>query len=266
MPVRLTKRFRRLPPPLILAALYALLIAVGAALLKLPAAATVPITWSDALFTATSAVTVTGLVVLDTGADLTFFGQAVVAALIQLGGLGLMTFAVLVLAALGLPVGIWEACCSRGYRTTRPPDSRPHRNQQAWKRCADSYRVTLEGRIALVAKSDDRFSRLRLRGSDRPQCGDAVEKLAGDFGLVFTRCAFLIGVDRLLELRDRAVSADRWRWYRCRANLGQFPEVLGGGGECKLVFHPQRPPQPQTAQAEDALQMCKQHLDLLAPI
>lgn len=106
MPVRLTKRFRRLPPPLILAALYALLIAVGAALLKLPAAATVPITWSDALFTATSAVTVTGLVVLDTGADLTFFGQAVVAALIQLGGLGLMTFAVLVLAALGLPVGI----------------------------------------------------------------------------------------------------------------------------------------------------------------
>lgn len=106
MPVRLTKRFRRLPPPLILAALYALLIAAGAALLKLPAAATVPITWSDALFTATSAVTVTGLVVLDTGADLTFFGQAVVAALIQLGGLGLMTFAVLVLAALGLPVGI----------------------------------------------------------------------------------------------------------------------------------------------------------------
>ena len=106
MPVRLTKRFRRLPPPLILAALYALLIAVGAALLKLPAAATVPITWSDALFTATSAVTVTGLVVLDTGADLTFFGQAVVATLIQLGGLGLMTFAVLVLAALGLPVGI----------------------------------------------------------------------------------------------------------------------------------------------------------------
>lgn len=106
MPVRLTKRFRRLPPPLILAALYAFLIAVGAALLKLPAAATVPITWSDALFTATSAVTVTGLVVLDTGADLTFFGQAVVAALIQLGGLGLMTFAVLVLAALGLPVGI----------------------------------------------------------------------------------------------------------------------------------------------------------------
>ena len=102
----LTRRLRRLPPPLILAVLYAALIVLGAVLLKLPAAATVPITWSDALFTATSAVTVTGLVVLDTGADLTVFGQAVVAGLIQLGGLGLMTFAVLVLAALGLPVGI----------------------------------------------------------------------------------------------------------------------------------------------------------------
>jgi len=106
MPTRLSDRFRRTPPPLILAALYAVLIVMGASLLKLPSATTTAITWSDALFTATSAVTVTGLVVLDTGADLTLFGQAVVATLIQLGGLGLMTFAVLVLAALGLPVGI----------------------------------------------------------------------------------------------------------------------------------------------------------------
>jgi trk system potassium uptake protein TrkH len=105
-PARLSLRLRRLPPPLILSVLYALLIAGGAALLMLPAATTVPITWSDALFTATSAVTVTGLVVLDTGTHLTLFGQAVVAGLIQLGGLGLMTFAVLVLATLGLPVGI----------------------------------------------------------------------------------------------------------------------------------------------------------------
>jgi trk system potassium uptake protein len=106
MPTRLADRFRRTPPPLILAALYAVLIVMGASLLKLPSATTTAITWSDAMFTATSAVTVTGLVVLDTGADLTLFGQAVVATLIQLGGLGLMTFAVLVLAALGLPVGI----------------------------------------------------------------------------------------------------------------------------------------------------------------
>ncbi|MBV7396869.1 TrkH family potassium uptake protein [Mameliella sediminis] len=100
------REFAALPPPLILALLYALLILLGAALLLLPVAHTVPVTWSDALFTSTSAVTVTGLVVLDTGQDLTVFGQAVLAFLIQMGGLGLMTFAVLILGALGLPVGI----------------------------------------------------------------------------------------------------------------------------------------------------------------
>ncbi|MFC7705079.1 TrkH family potassium uptake protein [Plastorhodobacter daqingensis] len=94
------------PPPLILAALYAVLITIGAAVLMLPVSHRVPISWSDAIFTSTSAVTVTGLVVIDTGADLTLFGQMVVAFLIQMGGLGLMTFAVLILGALGLPVGI----------------------------------------------------------------------------------------------------------------------------------------------------------------
>lgn len=96
----------RIPPPAILATLYAALITVGAGLLKLPIAAPEPITWSDAIFTAASAVTVTGLVVIDTGSQLTIFGQAVVMALIQLGGLGLMTFAVLVLSMLGLPVSM----------------------------------------------------------------------------------------------------------------------------------------------------------------
>lgn len=95
-----------MPPPMILSALYAVLIVFGAAVLKLPVSHTVPITWSDAIFTSTSAVTVTGLVVIDTGAHLTLFGQMVVAFLIQMGGLGLMTFAVLILGALGLPVGI----------------------------------------------------------------------------------------------------------------------------------------------------------------
>jgi trk system potassium uptake protein len=104
--LRIANTLARLPPPLILAGLYAVLIAVGAAVLMLPVSRTVPITWSDAIFTSTSAVTVTGLVVLDTGADLTLFGQMVVAFLIQMGGLGLMTFAVLILGALGLPVGI----------------------------------------------------------------------------------------------------------------------------------------------------------------
>ncbi|MDK3017926.1 TrkH family potassium uptake protein [Pseudodonghicola flavimaris] len=101
-----SRRIARTPPPLFLAALYAALILAGALLLMLPVSRTIPLSWSDAIFTATSAVTVTGLVVFDIGSGLTLFGEIVLALLIQLGGLGLMTFAVLILGALGLPVGL----------------------------------------------------------------------------------------------------------------------------------------------------------------
>ena len=93
------------PPPLVLVMLYASLILVGTLGLMLPIATTAPISWSDAMFTATSAVTVTGLAVVDTGQGFTFFGQALICLLIQLGGLGLMTFAVLILSMLGIPIG-----------------------------------------------------------------------------------------------------------------------------------------------------------------
>lgn len=93
-------------PPLILLLLYAVLVGIGAGLLKLPLASIAPTSWAEAVFTSASAVTVTGLVVVDTGSHYTVFGQAVVAALIQLGGLGLMTFAVLILSALGMPIGL----------------------------------------------------------------------------------------------------------------------------------------------------------------
>ncbi|MFC3286264.1 TrkH family potassium uptake protein [Litchfieldella rifensis] len=78
-----------------------MLSAVGTLLLLLPMASTVPLAWHEALFTATSAVTVTGLVVVDTS-QLTLFGQLVVLGLIQLGGLGFMTFAALTLVLLGM--------------------------------------------------------------------------------------------------------------------------------------------------------------------
>ena len=109
-PKPLLKPMRRiaLPPPFLLALLYAGLIAGGAALLMTPWAQARPFGWWDAIFTAASAVTVTGLVVLDAGQDFTWFGHAVLMALFQAGGLGLMTFAVLLLSALGLPIGLSE--------------------------------------------------------------------------------------------------------------------------------------------------------------
>ena len=96
----------KLPIPALLVLVYGAWVLAGTLLLKLPAAANVPVSWSDAVFTATSAVTVTGLVVLDTGADLTVFGQGVVMVLIQLGGMGLMTFACVALSSLGLRIGL----------------------------------------------------------------------------------------------------------------------------------------------------------------
>lgn len=99
---------RKWPVPAILATTYFAWITLGAALLLLPWATTASgsMRVSDALFTSTSAVTVTGLIVLDTATELTRFGQGVLMLLIQLGGMGLMTFAVLVLSSLGRSVGL----------------------------------------------------------------------------------------------------------------------------------------------------------------
>lgn len=68
------------------------IIAIGTGLLMLPEATTTSITFTDALFTSTSAVCVTGLVVLDTSKDFTQFGQLIIMLLIQVGALGIMTF------------------------------------------------------------------------------------------------------------------------------------------------------------------------------
>ncbi len=77
---------------------FAAAIAAGAVALRLePCLAQAPLSWVDAVFTATSAVCVTGLVVVDTGAHFTATGQSVILGLIQLGGLGIMTYTSLVL-------------------------------------------------------------------------------------------------------------------------------------------------------------------------
>jgi trk system potassium uptake protein TrkH len=81
-------------------------ILAGAVALRLPWSNYGEVTLSDAFFTAASAVTVTGLIVVDTGSDFTLIGQVIIALLIQIGGLGLMTFAALLLAMLGLTIGM----------------------------------------------------------------------------------------------------------------------------------------------------------------
>jgi len=76
---------------------------IGAVLLALPASTTgaARVAFIDALFTSVSAVCVTGLIVLDTPADLTGFGQVALLGMIQLGGLGIMTFSTAALRVFG---------------------------------------------------------------------------------------------------------------------------------------------------------------------
>lgn len=100
------KKARKISPPLVIAGSFFFLIVLGTILLKLPMAATVPLSWTDALFTATSATTVTGLSVFDPGTTLTLFGEIILLVLIQCGGIGLMTFAVAVLILLRKKIGL----------------------------------------------------------------------------------------------------------------------------------------------------------------
>lgn len=78
-------------PALLFVLSFVFLILFGTFTLMLPAAAYKNVTLTQALFTSTSAVTVTGLAILDTGKDFTLFGQTIIIILIQLGGLGVLT-------------------------------------------------------------------------------------------------------------------------------------------------------------------------------
>ena len=79
-------------PAIVFVGSFMILVLIGAFLLMLPSATTGSITFTNALFTATSAVCVTGLTVVDTAVDFTIIGQSIIIVLIQLGGIGILTF------------------------------------------------------------------------------------------------------------------------------------------------------------------------------
>ncbi len=95
-------------PPLFLLASFALVIAIGTVLLNMPfsSANGEPVGWINAFFTASSATCVTGLVVVDTATHWTTIGQVVIITMIQIGGLGLMTFAVMFAMILKKNIGL----------------------------------------------------------------------------------------------------------------------------------------------------------------
>ena len=79
-------------PAMIFILSFLLVIFIGTLLLMLPNSTVAGISWTDALFTSTSAVCVTGLIVVDTATVFTGMGKTIIMLLIQIGGLGMMTF------------------------------------------------------------------------------------------------------------------------------------------------------------------------------
>jgi len=114
--VRITKRedinmmgkLLKFNPAQILSVGFLTLIFFGALLLMLPISTNDghELSFLDAIFEATSAVCVTGLVVVDTGTTFTIFGQCVLLFLIQTGGLGFMTIGVIIAIFLGKNIGL----------------------------------------------------------------------------------------------------------------------------------------------------------------
>jgi trk system potassium uptake protein TrkH len=102
------KRPKRLSATQIVAIVFIVIILVGTALLSLPAASRSGVSCGvrPALFTATSATCVTGLVLNDTWTQWSGFGQMVIIFLIQIGGLGFMSIATMVVFLLRRKVGL----------------------------------------------------------------------------------------------------------------------------------------------------------------
>lgn len=101
---------RALNPTRIVAASFAAIIALGTILLTLPIASNSGegAGWLTSLFTATSSTCVTGLVVADTATQWSWFGQAVILAMIQMGGLGFITIMTLFSLIARRKIGLSE--------------------------------------------------------------------------------------------------------------------------------------------------------------
>lgn len=87
---------------------YLIIILLGGILLWMPFATTKPLTFLDTLFTSASATCVTGLIVVSTSKDFTFWGELIVLILIQIGGIGYMSFVTLIYLLLKKELNINE--------------------------------------------------------------------------------------------------------------------------------------------------------------
>ncbi|HEX2187895.1 MAG TPA: TrkH family potassium uptake protein [Longimicrobiaceae bacterium] len=139
--------WHELTGPQLFAGSFALLVLGGTLGLRLlPGLYTGPeLGWLDALFTSVSAVCVTGLVVVDTATYFTPAGQAFLLLLIQLGGLGIVTFTSLIIIALGRRLSLRHLALSGS-----APEVAPHVEPRALARDVVRFTFTIEAAGALL--------------------------------------------------------------------------------------------------------------------
>ncbi len=106
-------RRRRIPTAVRLVGGLGVLILLGTLLFLLPGVATRPLAGNEALFTATSALAVTGLSIIVPAQDLSFAGQVILLLLIQVGGVGFMSAAVVILRLLGRRISLADRLALR---------------------------------------------------------------------------------------------------------------------------------------------------------
>jgi trk system potassium uptake protein TrkH len=139
--------WRRFSPPQLFVGSFAVLVLAGTLALTLIPGLYVgePLGTLDALFTSTSAVCVTGLIVEDTATFFTRRGQVVVLVLIQLGGLGIISFTSLIIVALGRRMSLRHEALAG-----TQPDVAPHVRRTNLVRAAVRFTLAIEGVGALA--------------------------------------------------------------------------------------------------------------------
>jgi len=127
-------------------------------------------------------------------------------------------------------------------------------------------------RRSLLNTLERSFTQFRKRpcakfpNPERRLLADCVDKVGIQRGWD-SDAACLVEAKTVVRCILRTFSGSLGHLGPCRQNqLGEFPQVLSGGGQQELVLSPARTAQPQTAHLEDALEMGKQHLDALTTL
>ncbi|MGL5255052.1 MAG: TrkH family potassium uptake protein [Brevinema sp.] len=156
---------------------FILVILFGAGLLMLPVSSRVSgrtISAVDALFTAASAVCVTGLTVLDTGKDFSYFGQVIILVLIQIGSLGLVTIMAVVINLLGKSMSLQGQMSAKDSFASRLGDN----SLQQFLRFALGFTLMIEGVLALILFVRFSMQFISLVPTQYPTVLNAVESAA----------------------------------------------------------------------------------------